>query len=278
MNDLCDVINYSGCLLFADDIKIFRVIKSPDDCNRLQSDIDSVQGWCIANFMELNISKTNVIYFSRKTNTLIYDYKLRQSSITRADSIKDLGVFIDFKLRFHNYVDYIFSQCIKLLGLVSTLTFSFSSLDCLYMLYFTLVRSKLEYASVVWNSIKTIDANKLERIQQKFTGPCYRFLPHVHYSYANALEYLNLHTFRKRRYHLDALFHIHVYRRLKYCPSLLEAVSLRLPTRYLRDSSVFNFSPSLKNCPSARCALAANVVCRDFDVFKTNIVSLSHIL
>jgi hypothetical protein len=41
---------------------------------------------------------------------------------------------------------------------------------------------------------------------------------------------------------------------------------------------MFNFSSSLKNCPSARYASAANDVCRDFDVFKTNIVSLSHIL
>jgi hypothetical protein len=41
---------------------------------------------------------------------------------------------------------------------------------------------------------------------------------------------------------------------------------------------MFNFSPSLKNCPSARCASAADVVCRDFDAFKTNIVSLSLIL
>jgi hypothetical protein len=41
---------------------------------------------------------------------------------------------------------------------------------------------------------------------------------------------------------------------------------------------MFNFSPSLKNCPSARCASAANVVSRDFDVFKTNIISLIHIL
>jgi hypothetical protein len=38
-------------------------------------------------------------------------------------------------------------------------------------------------------------------------------------------------------------------------------------------SALFN-----RNCPSARCASAANVVCRDFDVFKTNIVSLSRIL
>jgi hypothetical protein len=139
IDDLCNVINYSRYLLFADDIKIFRVIKSPNDCTRLQSGIDSVQGWCTANFMKFNISKTRVISFSRKTNTLIYENKLCQSLITRTDSIKDLEVFIDSKLRFHNHIDYIFSQCIKLLGLVRTLIFSFSSLDCLYMLYFNLV-------------------------------------------------------------------------------------------------------------------------------------------
>jgi hypothetical protein len=118
-----------------------------------------------------------------------------------------------------------------------------------------------------------------ERIQQKFAALCcYRFFPHVHYSYANALEYLKLHTLCQRRCHLDALFLIQVYRGLKYCPSLLEVVGLRVPTRYFRDFSTFNVSPLNKNRPSARCASAANVVCRDFDVFKTSVVSLSHIL
>jgi hypothetical protein len=149
INDLSNVINYSRYLLFADDIKILRVIKSPNDCNRLQTDIDSVQGWFTANFMNLNISKARVISSSRKTNTLIYDYKLCQSSMTRTDSIKDLGVFTDSKLRFHNHVDYIFSQCNKLMGLVFILTFSFSSLGRLYILYFTLIRSELEHAFVV---------------------------------------------------------------------------------------------------------------------------------
>jgi hypothetical protein len=73
----------------------------------------------------------------------------------------------------------------------------------------------------------TTDSNKVERIQQKFAALCYnRFLPHVHYSCAKALEYLKLHTLCKRRYQLDALFLIQVYRGLKYCTSLLEAVSL----------------------------------------------------
>jgi hypothetical protein len=156
INDLCNAINHSRYLLFADDIKIFRAIRSRYDCSLLQSDIDSVQSWCTANFMKLNISKTRVISFS----------------------IKDLGVFTDSKLHFHNHVDYIFSQCIKLLGLVRAITFPFSSIGSLYMLYCTLSRSKLEYASVVWNSVTTTDANKVERIQQKFAALCYnRFHP-----------------------------------------------------------------------------------------------------
>jgi hypothetical protein len=75
------------------------------------------------------------------------------------------------------------------------------------------------------------DANRLERIQQKFAALCYnRFLPHDHHSYANALEYLKLHNLRKRRYHLDALVLNQVYRGFKYCSSLLEAVDLRIST------------------------------------------------
>jgi hypothetical protein len=68
-------------------------------------------------------------------------YKLRDSYITRTDCIKDLGVFIDSKLYFHSHVDYIFSQSIKLLGLIHNITFSFSTLDSLLILYFLLVRT-----------------------------------------------------------------------------------------------------------------------------------------
>jgi hypothetical protein len=43
-------------------------------------------------------------------------------------------------------------------------------------------------------------------------------------------------------------------------------VGLRVPARYIRDFSMFNVCSSSKNCPSARCAPAANVVCRDIDI------------
>jgi hypothetical protein len=89
------------------------------------------------------------VSYSRKINVLSYVYQLRHAAITCTSSIKDLGVFFDSKLHFHNHVDFIFSECIKLLGLIRSITLRFSSPDCLYVLYVTLVRYKLEYASVV---------------------------------------------------------------------------------------------------------------------------------
>jgi hypothetical protein len=58
-----------------------------------------------------------------KANALLSDYKFRKSSIARTDFIKDLGIFIHF----HIHVNHIFSHCIKLLGLVSSITFTFAS-------------------------------------------------------------------------------------------------------------------------------------------------------
>jgi hypothetical protein len=46
----------------------------------------------------------------------------------------------------------------------------------------------------------------------------------------------------------------------KFCPSVLEIVGLRVSARYIRDFSLFNVYSSFKNCPSARCASAANVL------------------
>jgi hypothetical protein len=127
--------------------------------------------------MKLNISKNHVIFFLKKTNILIYDYNILESSVTQADIFKDLGIFLDSKLHFHNHANFVFSHCIKLLGLDRNITFNFSSLEYMYILYFTLVRSKFEFTSVACNSIASSLDKKLESIQQKFaTLYCNRFL------------------------------------------------------------------------------------------------------
>jgi hypothetical protein len=130
------------------------------------------------------------------------------------------------------------------LGLVRSITLNFSSLECMLRLYITLVRAKLEYASIVWNSIMSTDANNLEHIQQRFVALCFNcFIPEVHYCYSLALEELKLHTLCKRRHHLSALFLTQVYFCFKFWPSILEIVGLRVSA----DCSVS--APHVKTVP-----------------------------
>jgi hypothetical protein len=93
-----------------------------------------------------------------------------------------------------------------------------------------------------------------------------------------SLDELKLHTLRMRRHRLDALFLTQVYIGIKFCPSVLEFVGLRVPARYIKDFALFNVCSSCKNCSSARCASAANAVCRDVDVFGTRNVLLNRFL
>jgi hypothetical protein len=73
--DLRAKIHFSEFLLFAD-LKILRVIKSAEDFILLQIDIDSIYKWCIEDYMKINIFKTNMISFTRKTNSIHFYYFL----------------------------------------------------------------------------------------------------------------------------------------------------------------------------------------------------------
>jgi hypothetical protein len=56
-------------------------------------------------------------------------------------------------------------------------------------MYFALVRSKPEYASVAWNSITFTDSNKLERAQKTLQPFATKyFFQDVEYHYDNILE------------------------------------------------------------------------------------------
>jgi hypothetical protein len=122
-----------------------------------------VRNWCLDNGMKLSIRKNTIISFTRKTNNIYFNYKLCNNPVARSQCVKDLCVVLDCKLYFHQHINYIFSQGLKMLGLIRYITSSFSTLDSPLVLYSTLVRSKTEYASVVWNSITITDSSKLEK-------------------------------------------------------------------------------------------------------------------
>jgi hypothetical protein len=123
------------------------------------------------------------------------------------------------------------------------------------------------------------DAKKLERIQQMFEAPCFhRFLPGAHYCYSLALQELKFHTIRMRRHRLDALFLNHVYFGFKNSVFPFWKLLVSVFLLGISETALFNVCFSSKNCPSARCALAANVVYKDVDVFGAGSFRIIHLL
>jgi hypothetical protein len=83
-----------------------------------------------------------------------------------------------------------FSQSLEMLGLIHVLMCFFFTADRQLVFYFTVVRSKLEYALQDLNNITTTGANKLECIQRTFGALCFScFIP---YNYAGALDLLKV--------------------------------------------------------------------------------------
>jgi hypothetical protein len=237
INYICDSIFYSKYILFADDLKIYRNINNVRGCKRLQSDINSEQNWCFENGMTLKVGKTTIISFTRKTVGFHFNKKLSNNPILRSQCVKDLAVLLGSKLYFLHHVDYISSQGLKMLGLIRYITSSFSTPHSLSVLYTTLVRPKLEYASVAWNSITRTDSSKLETVQIKFATLYHsRFCAGVCGSnYEGMLSRLNISTLRSRRKHLDALFLINAFKNKISFSSIFDTVNLRIPSRRIRD-------------------------------------------
>jgi hypothetical protein len=86
----------------------------------------------ISVILYVNYNKSSIQFFVylRADSTAVayyyYYYYAAAAAILRRDSIKDLGVHIDCKLHFH-HADFLYSYAMKLLGLIRTLTFSFST-------------------------------------------------------------------------------------------------------------------------------------------------------
>ena len=111
MNDLPGVIHWSRALLFADDTKCFKHIKSPDDEQSLQNDLAS---WSVTSHLSFNPLKSTHVSFNQNIST---SYNIRGNPINTTHSHKDLGVIISDILNWNIHHDAILSKAYRTLGL-----------------------------------------------------------------------------------------------------------------------------------------------------------------
>ena len=229
INDLRSVIKRSNFLLFADDCKIFKCIKSRNDSVDLQQDTNAFVDWCVLNGLDLNISKCKHIRFTRLIEPTYVSYYIDDNVIESVSSIKDLGVFFDSKMSFNVHIDSVVSRANKLLGFVNRMTKSFSSIRCVLVLYTSLVRSILEYCSIIWAPSYQVHVDRLESVQRKFIKLGVNF---YQFNYDYFLKYFSLPSLVQRRSY--AMFLFKIFNNTIRCSSLHDHFPLFIPSRTVR--------------------------------------------
>lgn len=236
INDLKLSIQQSQFLLFADDCKIFRNIQSSNDFGALQHDLNSFVLWCGVNGLDLNIEKCKHVEFTRKTKPNNLNYYINGVAVETVLSVKDLGVYIDTKMSFNLHIDNIVTRANKLLGFVNRSTKLFSNTRCMIILYTSLVRSILEYCSVIWSPSYQVHIHRIEGVQKKFIRQlCFRGgIDYESVSYNYLLQHFSLPPLVQRRSFVDVMFVFKVLNVIIKCPTILDQFSFFIPSRPLR--------------------------------------------
>lgn len=243
INDLQDYLQNCDHLQYADDTKIFRIIRNQDDCLGLQSDLDALNKYCIENQLFLNTDKCHVITFTRKSAPISFNYMLNDTNLKRVDSTRDLGIIMDSKLTFGLHFDSIIQRSFRNLGFINRITKPFKKIITLKILYFSFVRSILDFGSVVWNPHFKQDIDKIEKVQRKFIKLLNFRSNCSNESYEESLKKHKLLTLQNRRKQFDLIFLHKILNCHIDSPTLLSRINFitktRLPARSSRSIQMF---------------------------------------
>ena len=190
INDIGDPVERSKLLLYADDLKMYRTIECVTDCEGLQDDLNKLVEWSEKNRLPLNVDKCETITYTRKTiNVIEYTYRVKDVQLEKRGWVKDLGIKMDEGITYKLQTSEVRSKAKRLMGFLIRNPRNFKNVDTFLTLYFTLVRSNLEYGALIWNPIAATVSNKIEAIQKRFL----RFLYNKIFGYyPNDIQYEEL--------------------------------------------------------------------------------------
>jgi hypothetical protein len=137
--------------LFADDTKVYRVIKSIADRLLLQHDLRCMDEWSHQSLLKLQPPKCKAMTVSNRGEAEnAHTYTLEGHAMERTKEEKDIGVTVDNKLTFDTHIANQVNKANKVMGIIRR---SYTHLDAynFKLLFKALVRPHLEYAHAVWN-------------------------------------------------------------------------------------------------------------------------------
>ena len=190
--------------MYADDTKIYTAITSESSITALKSDLRKLEAWAQLMQMKFHPAKCKVMHLGKSNPKETYQMKTADGNyhnLEETEVEKDLGVEVDNKLKFSHHIQSKINKANKILGCLKH-TFKFLNKEVFTLLYKSLVRPHLEYASCIWSPQLKRDQDAIERVQRRATKlvPELRNLP-----YTSRLQQLSLPTLKYRRRRSDMI-------------------------------------------------------------------------
>lgn len=170
-----DIPDFAGCVRyqFADDVAISSSSKDPVEVTiNLNASLVQYSNYCKKWKIKVNENKTEAVFFTRfRSPRKLPNRNLNFNGvdIPWKDEAKYLGLILDKKLTFQKHTQYILEKCEKLVRILYPFINRRSKLNTRnkILLYKTVFRSTLTYASIVWSECALSHRKKLQIFQNK---------------------------------------------------------------------------------------------------------------
>ena len=187
-----------------------------EDCNPLQTFLDSLKEYAKENKMVINETKTKVMIFNQATSIDVHPtVKLDQNKILEVvDEMKLLGVMIRSDMKWHSNTKNLIVKSYQRMWMLRNLKRNGANEDQLLRTYFQQIRSMTEMACPVWTAGLTLqDIGALERVQKTALAI---IRGGNHTTYRDALKYFNILTLESRRENLCLKFALKASKSAKF--------------------------------------------------------------
>ena len=170
INDVVQVIENCQIRLFADDTCLFYNYSDPNLAElRVNSDLRNIQDWATIWKVNFNVLKTKLmIVDNKKRRNLQNDPQIIFNDITleKVDKHKHLGMILQSNLKWSSHIDNLITECAKILDIMRKLMFKVDK-NSLEIIYFSFLRSKIEYGSILYTNANSLDLAKINKIHNE---------------------------------------------------------------------------------------------------------------
>lgn len=131
----------------------------------LQEDLNNLWNWAIMNGMSFNVSKCQIVRFSKKRKVKEPVYIMGGTKLESKNSYKYLGVLLNRQLDWGDHVENLVSKVKRNLNYVMRNLYGASE-KVKEKAYVALIRPIVEYAGAVWDPYKDKHVRKIESLQR----------------------------------------------------------------------------------------------------------------